>query len=236
MFLAAGLTLGIWTQVMAQDATSRPTAVLPMRPFNSSPEEWEALLNFLDVNSPNRAQVIRSMNLPPNAPLHQNMLRQYRTYMVVKEQFPDMAELRLKQFHLEDDVFGLTQKARGMTFAAAMNQIFPQIEDKETQIVDLLIQQEQLRIDRLQKTLDDERQRLAQVEANKQQAIDNRANNALPPRMRRSGGQPTLASPTTIPDGGNVNVDDSSNPANGVKANPLMPVIPAPVTSPDQGR
>jgi hypothetical protein len=233
LLLAGSSILYCAGRTMADDPTTRPNSP-PPSPMNlgpmfgqASPQEWDELTQFLDVNSPNRAKMVKNLNLPEGGQLRQMMLRQFRAYKLVREQFPEVADLRLQQFKLEDDVFGLTQQARTMNARTAYERIYPLIEEKERQIADKQMQQEQLRIDRLQKTLDQEVQRLARARSQMDQLVAEASRQAMPPRMRGFQLNGPNGSPTTNPSG-DINVSGPGNAGDATKPNPIDPLAAPP--------
>ncbi|MGA2584825.1 MAG: hypothetical protein ABSG31_16235 [Tepidisphaeraceae bacterium] len=229
--IAVGFALGLTPRAWSQESPTTQPQAARQQPFVATPQEWAEVMQFLDDNSPNRAHALRNvMDNPASQNLRQMMIQQYRAYQLMKNNLPEVAELRLKQFRLEDQLYGLTSAPNAGERPETANELRPQVRDIVKQIVDLQIQQEQLRIQRLQNTLDEEKQRLANVQADENQLIARRTVAAMMRARMTSrvvanpsgSTRPSddLASPST-PDG--TEVKDPSQSTGGDQGNPMDP-------------
>jgi hypothetical protein len=191
------------------DATTRPSTVtlrqwraLRASLFMRSPlvppptqQEWDQMMNFLEVNSPARWRVLSTVDLPLNAPVRRDAIRRWRNYNFTREHFPDVADLLIKRIRLEDDLFALTLDAQssGEMESASIRE---KIRSKIQEIVQLDFSERQTRIDKLQKMLEQEKSKLAADQATEDKIIEQRTNQIMG-RLDRVARD--TASPTTRP-------------------------------------
>jgi hypothetical protein len=209
----------------ADEPATRPTTVAPgegpprplrallalgvaringVRPYTS--QEWDQMMDFLHTNSPERFSVLSHVVLPEN--LRMDLIRKWRNYNFVKEHFPAVADVQLRRFHYEDDLFLLVLEAQKYN---GQNSEYGQlIHDKVAQLVQTNFEERQLRIDKLQQMLKDEQQKFDQDQASESQIIDQRTENILKRIERNSSAHPA---PTTQP-GPLGTLDGASNPDN----------------------
>jgi hypothetical protein len=161
-----------------------------LRPYTS--QEWDQMMDFLHANSPERFSVLSHVVLPEN--LRMDLIRKWRNYNFVKEHFPAVADVQLRRFHYEDDLFLLVLEAQKYN---GQNSEYGQlIHDKVAQLVQTNFEERQLRIDKLQQMLKDEQQKFDQDQASESQIIDQRTENILKRIERNSSAHPA---PTTQP-------------------------------------
>jgi hypothetical protein len=229
--IVAGSALGFAPRAWAQDApATRPEAIRP-QPIVTSPQEWADVMQFLDENSPNRARVLRGiMDNPASQNLRQMMIQQYRAYQLMKNNLPEVAELRLKQFQLEDQLFGMTSAPGDGERSVPAGELRPRVREIVKQIIDLQLEQEQLRVQRLQNTLDEEKQRLANAQSDENQLIQRRMVAAmmrarLTKRVAPNSSGATRPSddPTNTNAPDDTDVNDPSQSTGGSQTNPMSP-------------
>jgi hypothetical protein len=158
-------------------------------------EEWDEMMTFMQDNSPMRAQILQTVQLPHDSPIRRDAIRKWRNYLFTKQNFPSIADDLLRHFKLEDDLFYLTLKARtegGPEFF----EIREKIHDKVAQIVDLDLAEQQARIDKLQKLLEDDKTKLAKGQATKDDIVERRTAMIMS-RIRK--GDSDLVAPATRP-------------------------------------
>ena len=160
-----------------------PMDEAPMRPrffrsYGSSRAEWDDMMQFLSENSPNRFRVINDRDVwSNNFPARMAILKKWRDYRFVAEHFPEVAVLRKQRFQVEDQIFGLELQAKHNP--ASINDLRPQIHDKAAELVKLSIQERQLRIDKLEKTLATERQKLTDEQSQQETLVDQRTDKIM---------------------------------------------------------
>jgi hypothetical protein len=185
-------------------------------------QEWDEMLTFMEQYSPARAHVLETIQLPHESPIRLDAIRKWRNYKFTSEHFPTIADGLLRRFTLEDDLFDLTLKARADDGSEAV-EIHDLIRAKIGQIVDLEFAEQQARVDRLQKLLDEEKDRLSSSQLSREDLIDRRTNmiirgiekgnpNLAPPATTRPDG-PTAAGDTPVP-ASNDPVLNMSDPTN----------------------
>jgi hypothetical protein len=167
-----------------------------VRPFTQ--QEWDDMMTFLEQNSHARWYVLSGMHLPENSPIRLGAIREWRTYNFTREHFPAVADQMLKRYQLEDDLFGLTIKAVSNT--QEPDEIRELIHNKIAEIVKLDLNERQLRIEKLQKMLDTEKQSLDHDQSMEEQVIDQRTNTMMA-RLERLNAASTQPSSTTQPSG-----------------------------------
>jgi TolA-binding protein len=166
-----------------------------IRPF--TPQEWDDMMAFLEENSHARWYVLSNLHLPENSPIRLGAIREWRNYNFTKEHFPAVADEMLKRYKLEDELFGLTIKA--VSSDQSDEEIRDLIKNKISEMVQLDLSERQLRIDKLQKLLDAEKQNLQRDQAMEEQVIAQRTSGMMARLERlRAATQPSA---TTQPSG-----------------------------------
>jgi hypothetical protein len=181
-------------------AGGRPLGVLSgasTRPYTQ--QEWDEMISFLDANSPLRAKALRNPNNIPEAN-RLNLIRTFRAYKLIKDQNPEIAELRVQRFQNEDKLYGLQLDAH--RFPDRIPQIREEIRKTVEQLVDLGLKEHEVRIHRLQSLQADEQAKLEEERAGAMTAIELRTNRILDQARRLGVGRngSSQAVPATRPD------------------------------------
>jgi hypothetical protein len=189
-----------------------------------SQDEWNDMMGFMQTVSPARANVLARTNLPVESPIRQGLIRRWRAYKFVRDHFPEMAQLQERRFTLEDDLFvlGMKEKDRETNPTSrtsdSADDLREKIHAKVTELLDLGIQEDRLRIEKLNRMLANANNTLAQDQAREPQAVELRTENLMG-RFSHSTTRPSGASPHgDAGDGGSNAVSDQtdmSNPASG---------------------
>jgi hypothetical protein len=172
----------------------------PDMPREVSDEEREQIFAFMKEHSPNRFEVLE--RLPDGHwrrhPMLMRMAARYRHLQRFREQDESVYKLLVRQFELQDEVFGLTRDGKFDD-----PEIISKLREKVGEMVQLSIQERQKRIEGLERALAQEKQRLEDDKANPEQAIDrqllrmkNEAEDVrrrVQDRARRGGGAATTA-------------------------------------------
>lgn len=221
------LSLVFSAMAMADEPATRPAGIAtgggggggPVRAFRAlgvarvngvrpyTQQEWDDMMEFLRVNSPSRWAVLGHAKLPENMRL--DLIRKWRNYNFVKDQFPAVADVQLQRFHKEDDLFSLALEAQSYDvedpvlrsrYAAVNNQLRELIRGKVAELVQLGFKERQLRIDKLQQMLTEETQKLSQDQSAEEQTVDKRVD-AIMKRIQRNAAanNPARPAPTTQP-------------------------------------
>jgi len=197
---AACLILAWPLVARAQLPATRPTPAgqILSRPGGMLRGEWDEMMSFLAANSPNRARVLSQIDVWNNYPViaRGEVLRKWRNYKFVSEHFPEAAPLRIQKFRVEDDLFGLELQVRADP--SQLQDVRPQVRTKEAELVQLADQEHQLRIQKLEKLLAQERQKLADEQSQQEKLIDQRTDKM----MQRLGRVVAKAAAATRPSGG----------------------------------
>jgi hypothetical protein len=162
----------------------------------SNQADWDDMVLFMEKNAPNRLRVINESDAYGNFPVRNELLKRWRDYRFVAEHFPEVADLRVKRFQIEDEIFGLELQVR--RDPSLLDTIRPEIKLKAAELVNLSIQEHQRRIVKLQTLLTQEQQRLA-TEQSAQDAEVNARTQRIMERIERDMPQQAPAGPTTQP-------------------------------------
>jgi hypothetical protein len=135
-------------------------------------QEWNDMILFLQKNAPNRARVIDENDAWSNYHVRAELLKHWRDYRFVAEHFPEVGDLRVKRFQVEDVIFGLELQARHDP--SVLESIRPQIRLQAAVLVHLSIEEHRLRIQKLQNLLKQEQERLSEEEGQEDAAVDRR--------------------------------------------------------------
>jgi hypothetical protein len=158
----------------------------------SSGQDWDEMIQFMQKNAPIRAHVIDESDAWDNLPARNALLKRWRDYRFVAEHFPEVADLRVKRFQIEDQIFGLELQVR--RDPSVLDSIRPEIRLKAAELVDLSIEERQLRIAKLQNLLSQEQKRLAD-EQSQQDAEVNQRTQRIMERIERELPKETPAGP-----------------------------------------
>lgn len=186
-------------------------------------QEWDDMMSFLQQYSPARAHVLANLDLPENAPIRLDAIRKWRNYNFTKEHFPAVADQLLKRFRLEDDLFAVMLKAQSDD--SQLEEYRDLIHNKVAQLVQLDFAERQTRIGKLEKMLDDEKQKFAQDQAMEDKLVDQRTDKIM---ARLGQINSDIAPPTTRPQGQGEfqDMDDPQQPAaSGDHSDPHDPVV-----------
>jgi len=176
----------------------RALRALAGRPHGVAPytqDEWNEMMVFLRQYSPARAHVLENLRLSQTAPIRLDIIQKWRNYNFAKEHFPELADQMLTRFSYEDELFDLMLKAQADDSGLG-DEYYKRIHYKITQLVNENLTERQMRIDKLESVLSEEKQRLARDQANETKIVDRRTN-AIMASLEKSN--PELAPATTQP-------------------------------------
>lgn len=166
-----------------------------------SQDEWNEVMSFLQNVSPARAAVLaRTTNLPVESPVRQGLIRRWRAYKFVRDHFPEMAQLQARRFGLEDDLFKLAMdekdRENNPTAPGVDSADFTRekIHAKVTELLDLGIAEDRLRIEKVERMLSNAKNTLAQDQAREPKLIEFRTDTMMG-RFTHSTTRPSGASP-----------------------------------------
>ena len=154
-------------------------------------QEWNEMLVFMQKYAPNRARVIDENDAWDNFRVRTELLRHWRDYKFVAEHFPEVGDLRVKRFQVEDTIFGLELQVRHDP--TMLESIRPQIRLQAAILVNLSIEEHRLRIQKLQNMLEQEQKRLADEQGGQDAQVDMRTQKIMD-RIQNE-----LPKPTTQP-------------------------------------
>ena len=148
-------------------------------PVIATQQEWDRLDRFLQAVAPNRYRLMQDVDVPHNAPIMQMMMHRWQTYLSLRERFPEVADLHLQRFKIDDKLLGVVMKARANPDPTSRPDYALQISDYTRQLADLNIKEEKLRVAKLSALLDQEKQLLTQDEEREENLINRRVNHIL---------------------------------------------------------
>jgi hypothetical protein len=156
---------------------------------------------FMKEHSPERFKAISNLPELPRQRLMMEAFRNWRNYQYVKINQPDLAELMVTRVELEDQAFKLvnqikTEKPDDPKAALADRQL---LQEKIGQLLDTNIKERQLRIARLQKTLESEQELLTRDSKHRDELVERRLHAFLGSADLTTGDQGDTTKPTTQP-------------------------------------
>ena len=129
---------------------------------------------YMKDKSPNRYQALNSL---PDGDRKKSLLelwaRNYLNWMHQLSDDPELYSVVLKRIGAEDEVFGLVSKLRTDS-ADKKDETNAKLRDEVGVLVDLGIKERQLRLDRLEKTVKEQQQKLTEDTMRRDQLIDDR--------------------------------------------------------------
>jgi hypothetical protein len=163
----------------------------------ATPQEWNDMMDFMQENSPARWHVLSTLNPKLDSPIAKDAIRKWRNYTVTRDHLPQVADQLVQRFRVEDDLFAITLTAQENA-ANGLDEFYDKIHAKVEKLVQLDFAERQMRIDKLQNLIEEEKAKLASDQANEEKTVDQRTEAILNrlDRMNRT----TVAS-TTRPDG-----------------------------------
>jgi hypothetical protein len=134
-------------------------------------EEWEQARTFLQLHSPNRLKQFMNLRFPQAQERVQWVLmNRYRNLMRLKSLSPDLYDVKVQEVELEDEVFGICLKiksSQGDTEALRAS-----LKPKLAALFDKGIEERQLRIGMLEKTLARQKEQLSKEQSARDQRIE----------------------------------------------------------------
>jgi hypothetical protein len=168
--------------------------------------DWESIAPFMKVHSQNRLKFINGLSDGPmKFAMMNNMVRVSRNLERLDREDPELSHVVTKRVELEDQVFGLARDLRNADPVEA-DQIKQTLGQKVAELVDTNLDERQLRIDRLTKTLNVEQQNLARDKDQSDQLVADKLKRIIDEAQRPNGplemahSEPVLASPETSTD------------------------------------
>ena len=138
-------------------------------------QESEDAIDFVSKHSPNRYAVFN--RLPVNSQPRQRMVNMmtnvYRNLQRSKDQDPEVYELMVKRFELEDSLFDFEFRRR--LIRGDDSNARSELRAKAAEIVQLSLREREKRIERLERALDTEKKALAADRANPEALVDGHA-------------------------------------------------------------
>jgi len=143
-----------------------------MQPL-SSKDIADAMIYMKD-KSPNRYAALNSL---PDGERKKNLqqlaARNYLNWMRELAEDPELYSVTLKRIGSEDEIFGLVGKLRADP-PDKKEADTAQLREQVANLVDLSIQERQLRLDRLQKAVKEQQQKLIEDSSHREQLVDQR--------------------------------------------------------------
>jgi hypothetical protein len=162
--------------------------------------EWEDITAFMKEHSPERLKALNS--LPDGRPRNNLVMlatRNYRNMLRMRNEQPDIAQLMVDRVELEDQIFKLTNQARSGKSKGDSDSNKKLLQQKIGELLDMNIKERQLRIARLEKTLQSEQAQLAEDSKNRDELVERRFHVFLGDRLDASPQDNRDQKPTTQP-------------------------------------
>ncbi len=139
-------------------------------------EEWEQMRTFMREYSPRRLAAIESM---PREGGMQGSLRRFlfarwRNLQGIREEDPTVYEMRVQRLKAEDDIWGLIFDWKKGDEITPSNALRKELRQRVGVLVDLGVRERQHRIERLEKLLASEREKVEADKQNREAIIDER--------------------------------------------------------------
>jgi hypothetical protein len=168
---------------------------------DATPAELADVTAVMKEHSPERLKAISNLPDFPRRRLMIEALRNWRNYQRVKIDQPDLAQLMVTRVELEDQAFKLVnqikaEKSDDPKVAMADRQ---SLQEKIGQLLDTNIKERQLRIARLQKTLESEQEQLAKDSKQRDELVEKRLHAFLGIADIAPADQSGTTKPTTQP-------------------------------------
>jgi hypothetical protein len=141
-----------------------------------TPEERDEVSAFMKQHSPERFKAISNLPERLQQQLMMEAVNNWRNYQRVKIDQPELAQMMVYRVELEDETYKLvnqirTERSGDPQAAQADNQL---LKDKIGLLIDTNIKERQLRIARLQKTLQSEQDLLARDSLHRDDLVERR--------------------------------------------------------------
>lgn len=163
------------------------------RPDAPTAEEWEKVSAFMQEQSPHRWRLYQRLAEESSAQrsVRRMIWSRYQNLQDLKQEDPAFYEMRLRQLQLEDEIFDLVDLLKNAESPEQKDKVRGQMREKLGQAVDIGIKERRHRINKLEKALQTEKNRLAADEKDHEKLIENRLNRLLSPpdQPGSAGGQ-----------------------------------------------
>jgi hypothetical protein len=139
-----------------------------------SAAQQTAFIDFMKQNSPNRLRYINSLTASTSRQqLVIQFIDRWQSIARLKTADQEIYPIRLQTLQLEDEVFGLMLQIKAASPAGASPTLQAKIHDDITKLVDLNFAERDVRLNRMQKLLADEKNKLANDRNQRDQIIQN---------------------------------------------------------------
>jgi hypothetical protein len=164
--------------------------------------EWEEISIFMKEHSPERLKAINNLPDGPRERLRMAVTRNYRNYKQIETKDPALAKLMVNRMELEDQVFKLVNQIKAEKGNESQVQADKQsLQQKIGELIDVNINEREVRIAKLQTTLEGEQKQLASDSKNRDQLVERRLRSFLGAHAADAApqDQADAAKPTTQP-------------------------------------
>jgi len=175
-------------------------------------EDWNEISGFMKEHSPKRWEAFQK--LPPDRQEQLKLVvsRRWRLMQWVKNSDPELYELQRTRWRVEDEVYGLTQDLKH-ALSTSEPAVREKLRAKIGEMVDLRTKERQIRINRWEKQIAQERDMIAKETRDRDEIIKHRVrvaerdagslgdedSEATTQESDGARGGPAIASPTTAP-------------------------------------
>jgi hypothetical protein len=142
-----------------------------------SPKELADAMIYMKEHSPNRAAAIESLTGERKNHIMEVAARNYTNWMRILKQDPQLYKVVVKRVEVEDNIFGLVSQLRkgsAATQASPQSDTRAKLREQVADLVDLGIEERQIRLDHLEQTVKDLRTKLDDDSSHRSDLIDQR--------------------------------------------------------------
>ena len=166
--LAGGAALA---QTGANRAGNAPAAGRAGQGLGFTQEELAAAIEFMKLHGPHRLNAAMNRLPGPREQFERNIVNQKRTFDRLQGENPELYQVRVREYEVNDDIFELCRQMRPARRGVSSTSIQPQLKEKVSELFDLGIKDQQLRIDKLERDLATARKALDSAQKNRDQLV-----------------------------------------------------------------
>lgn len=138
-------------------------------------EDWERFQAFMKEHSPRRWAVVENHPDPSRQQMTRfSMFNRFRTLERLRNADHDMYQVNLRRFAVEDEIFALGLPAFGPAGRTLTEEEMSKLREKVSELVDIGLEERELRVQRLHEMLKREQELYAAEKAQREEIIADR--------------------------------------------------------------
>lgn len=148
----------------------------PLPPFEPpTAEEWEKAMAFIKEHAPKRWALHLQQPESAQQPVREWMFIRFRQLERVRNSDRDIYEIQLRRFALEDEIYSIVSPLFALSGPRSLNpEEVSELREKVAAQVDTVIEERELRLQRLRELLMREEQQLAADKAQRENIVEQR--------------------------------------------------------------